>query len=152
MGANVGKKIMLNPLNIPVPEMPEAKDFAAVNALLVLVTNPESAKTRLDQLAAASAEARTLIDRTSAAQAELAQERDAQADELRAARDQHDSALAAERDLWHSEVAVRRRELDDREKEVAAREAQVAVQAEANAKLQADLSVRFARLRELSAA
>ncbi len=95
------------------PPIPTLTDLAPALAIMAMITDAEATKARLDQLAAASAEARSAIEQATQGQKDLTAARAAHDETVAQERAAHDAALAKERSDFLSECGARERALDE---------------------------------------
>jgi hypothetical protein len=137
---------MLNP-----PPIPAAADFGPALAIMAMVADPEASKARLDQLAAASAECRSVVAEAAQAQKDLAAAKQAHDKTLA------DDAVAAAAKLSQAQTAfdvacdARKRALDERDQRLSAAEAKAKADADAAAALKAELERKLATIRTVAA-
>lgn len=129
------------------------QDVDRVFGLVALVADPKGSKQRLDAIMAAHGELeKAKAEHIAASKAheasrtELMKAREAHAAELTKAQAEHDAALAKARAAHDGECAVRRQALDERERELIAREANVKRAGEVAAAVKAAFEKRAAHL------
>lgn len=133
--------LQLNSSSIPPP--PSPRDLEPFFQLLALIADPKGTQARLDQLAAASLAAQTLIDEAAQAKKDIGAERAAHDQAISQERAAHDAQLARQRAASLSESDARERALIQREADVKALEVLAKSDADAAAKMKADLERRL---------
>jgi hypothetical protein len=143
--------MMINGNNTLNPPIPAVSDFGPALAIMAMVADPEASKSRLDQLAAASAECRSAIEQAAQAQKELDTAKQAHDKTLAAGAAAAAAKLAQDQTTFDVACAARKRALDERESAIAERERQSKADADAAAALKADLERRLAAIRTAAA-
>src|SRR5689334_9087822 len=107
-------------MNFGSTNLPAEQGFAMLGDLLSVVGNAKAAKERLDQLAAATEEARSAISEANQLQAEHEKAKAEHEKAMRVEREQHDQEIAQARSKFQSETAERERVLRRHELEAEA--------------------------------
>jgi len=143
---------MITPNNPTLPPNDPAVLGNMLVALVELLSRPEEAKKRIAEYSKAYATATEQIQRAQAATVELRQEQAKTLASLDEAKALHTARVNAEREAHDEHCRHRASELDEREKRVAALEAQAEADAAAAARLKADLQRRIRIVSEPMAA
>jgi hypothetical protein len=141
--------ISLTPL--APPDLPGPNDFKIVASLIAIVSDPEAAKARLDQLTGAVGSFQIEIDRLKGVQADLVAQETAQKAALDVAKAAATASVDQERRGFERMMAERVAAVEERERAAQKLQAKAAADADAAAAMRIDLDRRLGLLKQAAA-
>jgi hypothetical protein len=134
------------------PPLIDRANFDAVASLIAIVRNPSEAQERLEELLAASADAKQQLDVLQQERTALLAQQESVRASLAEERRTQDAQLAGQREAWLAEENRRKGELAEKEKKAEALLEQATKDGKASAALLRDLQSKQRQINEIMAA